>query len=101
MQGFGGGFYARKVGETQRQIQSKERALRRLVRSPEPVYVRLGLGSDDEDLARRTGEIEQRAAAQMDEVFRLSVEILALKDRLDYYRQQELAHADGTVPDAN
>ncbi len=101
MEGFRAGFYARKVGETQREIQAAERALRRLVRSPEPAYVKLGLGSDAEELRRRTEEIEQRAADQKDEVFRLSVEILALRDRLDYYKQQELAHADGSVPDGS
>src|SRR5215208_1861579 len=53
-----GQYYARKVGETQREIQRFERERRRLVRIEDHAFINLELprGEDDE------GEVARRAA---------------------------------------
>ena len=99
-----GQFYARKVGETQREIQRSERERRRLVSVPEHAFINLELavsGDEAAEIARRGAEVEAAAAEHRDELFRLTVEILKLQDRLLYYRQLEALHAEGTVSGPN
>lgn len=99
-----GQFYARKVGETQREIQRLERERRRLVGIGDHAFINLELprgASDEAEVARRAAEVEASAATHRDELFRLSVEILKLQDRLLYYRQLEALYADGTVSGPN
>lgn len=90
-----GGYYARKVGETQREIQRLERERRRLVRIEDHAFINLELprGAGDEDeVARRAADVETAALENRDELLRLSIEILKLQDRLLYYRQLEALH---------
>ena len=51
----------------------------------------------DLEVARRAADVEAAALEQRDELLRLTVEILKLQDRLQYYRQLEALHADGTM----
>src|SRR6185295_10671752 len=91
-------FYARKVGETQREIQRLERERRRLLGVTDHAYINLELaygGGEEAELARRSANVEAAADEQRDELFRLTVEILKLQDRLIYYRQLEAIHAEG------
>ncbi len=93
-------LYARKVGETQRALQARERERRRLVGIVDQGYINLEIslaGGDEAEVARRAAVIELSAAAHRDELLRLSVEILKLQDQLLYYRQLEALHADGTI----
>jgi hypothetical protein len=94
-----GQFYARKVGETQREIQRFERERRRLARVEDHAFINLDLayGDDDAVVTRRAAEVEAAALEHRDELLRLSIEILKLQDRLHYYRQLEALHADGTL----
>ena len=97
-------FYARKVGETQREIQHREHERRRLVRIPEHAYINMELPHGDaegEEVARRAAEVEALAHEHRDEILRLSIEILKLQDRLHYYRQLEALYADGTISGQN
>jgi hypothetical protein len=90
-----GQYYARKVGETQREIQRLERERRRLVRIEDHAFINLELprGEGDEDeVARRAADVESAALENRDELLRLSIEILKLQDRLLYYRQLEALH---------
>jgi hypothetical protein len=90
-----GEYYARKVGETQREIQRLERERRRLVRIEDHAFINLELprGEDDEDeVARRAADVESAALENRDELLRISIEILKLQDRLLYYRQLEALH---------
>jgi hypothetical protein len=99
-----GQFYARKVGETQREIQRLERERRRLVGVTEHAYINLELAGPDreeQEIARRADEVEASAAQHRDELLRLTVELLKLQDRLLYYRQLEALHAEGTVSGPN
>jgi hypothetical protein len=99
-----GQFYARKVGETQREIQRLERERRRLVGVTDHAYINLELvGSEHEEreMARRAAEVEASAAEHRDELLRLTVDLLKLQDRLLYYRQLEALHADGSVSGPN
>jgi hypothetical protein len=99
-----GQFYARKVGETQREIQRFERERRRLVRVEEHAFINLELAQgadDDREVARRAAEVEAAALEHRDELLRLSIEILKLQDRLQYYRQLEALHAEGTIRGPN
>jgi hypothetical protein len=94
-------MYARKVGETQRELQVRERERSRLVGIVDRGFINLEIaeiGGDDAEVARRARQIEASAAAHRDELLRLSVEILKLQDRLLYYRQLEALYADGTIP---
>jgi hypothetical protein len=94
-------LYARKVGETQRELQIRERERARLVGVVDHGFIDLEIaeaGGDEAEVARRARRIEATAAAQRDELFRISVEILKLQDRLLYYRQLEALYADGTFP---
>ncbi len=93
-------LYSRKVGETQRELQARERERRRLVGVVDQGFINLEIsqaGRDDAEVARRAALIESAAAAHRDELFRLSVEILKLQDQLLYYRQLEALYADGTI----
>ena len=93
-------LYARKVGETQRELQARERERRRLVGVVDQGFINLEIsqaGGDQAELARRGALIEASAVAHRDELLRLSVEILKLQDQLLYYRQLEALHADGTI----
>ena len=93
-------YYARKVGETQREIQRFERERRRLVGVDDHAFINLELPQGDEDaseVARRAADVEAAALEHRDELLRLSIEILKLQDRLQYYRQLEALHADGTM----
>lgn len=95
-------FYARKVGETQREIQGQERERRRLVGVEDHAFINLEVrqGPDEEDeLTRRAANVEAAALAKQDELLRLTIEILKLRDRLQYYRQLEALHAEGTLGD--
>jgi len=97
-------FYARKVGETQREIQRLERERRRLLGVAEHAYINLELTrgfDEDAELARRGADVEAAAAAHREELFRLTVEILKYQDRLSYYRQLEALHAEGSVSGPN
>ena len=99
-----GQFYARKVGETQREIQRLERERRRLLGVTDHAYINLELGrgsDEDAEIARRGANVEAAAAEHRDELLRLTVEILKLQDRLLYYRQLEALHADGSVSGPN
>ena len=99
-----GQFYARKVGETQREIQRLERERRRLLGVTDHAYINLELtqGLDEEvELARRGADVEAAADLHRDELFRLTVEILKYQDRLSYYRQLEALHAEGSVSGPN
>src|SRR5689334_1739554 len=99
-----GQFYARKVGETQREIQRLERERRRLLGVTEHAFINLELtrgSAEDAELTRRGADVEAAAAEHRDEIFRLTVEILKLQDRLLYYRQLEALHADGSVSGLN
>ena len=99
-----GQHYARKVGETQREIQRFERERRRLVRVEDHAFINLDLPhgeAEDEELARRAADVEAAALLHRDEILRLSIEILKLQDRLQYYRQLEALHADGTLRGQN
>ncbi|MCC7371851.1 MAG: hypothetical protein IT306_25770 [Chloroflexi bacterium] len=99
-----GQFYARKVGETQREIQRMERERRRLVGVEEHAFINLELlSADDEEaeLARRAANVEAAALARRDELLQQTVEILKLRDRLQYYRQLEALHAEGALHDRN
>ena len=93
-------LYARKVGETQRALQARERERRRLVGVVDEGFINLEIsqaGGDDAEVARRAALIEVAAAAHRDELLRLSVEILKLQDQAIYYRQLEALYADGTI----
>ena len=95
-----GPYYARKVGETQREIQRLERERRRLVGVDDHAFINLELpqgDADEQEVARRAADVEAAAQAHRDELLRLTVEILKLQDRLQYYRQLEALHADGTI----
>jgi hypothetical protein len=95
-----GQFYARKVGETQREIQRLERERRRSLGITDHAYINLELawsGDEEAEIARRGADVEAAAAEHRDELLRLTVEILKLQDRLLYYRQLEALHADGSV----
>jgi hypothetical protein len=94
-----GEFYARKVGETQREIQRLERERRRLVGVADNAFINLELGQGGHaaELDRRAAVVEASALEHRDELLRLSIEILKLQDRLQYYRQLEALHADGTI----
>jgi hypothetical protein len=97
-------FYARKVGQTQREIQRLERERRRLLGLSDHAYINLELaygGGEDAELARRAANVEAAADEHRDELLRLTVEILKLQDRLIYYRQLEALHAEGTVSGPN
>src|SRR4051794_18205432 len=99
-----GQYYARKVGETQREIQRFERERRRLARVEEHAFINLELSrgeAEAEEVARRAADIETAALPHHDEILRLSIEILKLQDRLQYYRQLEALHADGTIHGQN
>ncbi|HZO27266.1 MAG TPA: hypothetical protein VFH48_14895 [Chloroflexota bacterium] len=99
-----GQYYARKVGETQREIQRFERERRRLVRVDDHAFINLELprgDADDLEVARRAANVEAAALEQREELLRLTVEILKLQDRLQYYRQLEALHADGTLRGPN
>jgi cytosine/adenosine deaminase-related metal-dependent hydrolase len=99
-----GQFYARKVGETQRELQRLERERRRLVGVTDHAYIDLELaqaGDETAELARRGADVEVAASEHRDELLRLTIEILKLHDRLLYYRQLEALHADGTVSGPN
>jgi hypothetical protein len=93
-----GQYYARKVGETQREIQRFERERRRLVYVEDHTFINLELPrgeADDLEVARRAADVEAAALANSHELLRLSIEILKLQDRLQYYRQLEALHAGG------
>ena len=95
-----GQYYARKVGETQREIQRLERERRRLVRVDDHGFINLELpqgDADEREVARRAADVEEMALAHPDELLRLTIEILKLQDRLQYYRQLEALYADGTI----
>jgi hypothetical protein len=95
-----GQYYARKVGETQREIQRFERERRRLVRVEDHAFVNLELpggDADEQEVARRATDVETAALEHRDELLRLTIEILKLQDRLHYYRQLEVLYADGTI----
>ena len=93
-------LYARKVGETQRELQARERERRRLVGVVDQGFINLEIsqaGGDEAEVARRAAVIEAAAIAHRDELLRLTIEILKLQDQLLYYRQLEALHADGTI----
>ena len=97
-------FYARKVGETQREIQRLERERRRLVGVEDHAFINLELlsSADEEaELQRRAANVEAAALAQQERLLQLTIEILKLRDRLQYYRQLEALHAEGTLRDPN
>ena len=97
-------YYARKVGETQREIQRAERERRRLARVEDHAFINLEVPLGDAEaveLARRAANVEAAALPHQDEILRLSIEILKLQDRLQYYRQLEALHADGTIHGPN
>ena len=99
-----GHYYARKVGETQREIQHLDHERRRLVRIPEHAYINMELPQGDaegDEIARRAAEVEAAALEHRDEILRLSIEVLKLQDRLHYYRQLEAIYADGTMRGQN
>jgi hypothetical protein len=99
-----GQYYARKVGETQREIQRLERERRRLIGLADHGFINLELvGPDDEEreIARRGADVEAAAAEHRDELLRLTVELLKLQDRLLYYRQLEALYAEGSVSGPN
>ena len=93
-------LYARKVGETQRELQARERERRRLVGIVDQGFINLEIsraGGDDAEVARRAALIELSASEHRDELLSMSVEILKLQDQLVYYRQLEALYADGTL----
>jgi hypothetical protein len=93
-------YYARKVGETQREIQRFERERRRLVGIDDHAFINLELPlgeADAGEVERRAADVEAAALLHRDELLRLSIEVLKLHDRLLYYRQLEALHADGTI----
>ena len=97
-------FYSRKVGETQREIQRLERERRRLVGVEDHAFINLELlsSADEEaELQRRAANVEAAALAQQERLLQLTIEILKLRDRLQYYRQLEALHAEGTLRDPN
>lgn len=99
-----GQYYARKVGETQREIQHREHERRRLVRIPDHAFINMEMPHGDaegDELARRGTEVEAAAHEHRDEILRLSIEVLKLQDRLHYYRQLEAIYADGTLRGPN
>jgi hypothetical protein len=99
-----GQYYARKVGETQRQLQHLDHERRRLVRIPDHAYINMELPQGDAEgaeIARRAAEVEAAALEHRDEILRLSIEVLKLQDRLHYYRQLEAMYADGTLRGPN
>jgi hypothetical protein len=99
-----GQYYARKVGETQREIQRFERERRRLVQVEDHAFINLELPGGDadvEEIDRRAADVETAALAHADEILRLTIEVLKLQDRLQYYRQLEALHADGTLRGLN
>jgi hypothetical protein len=93
-------YYARKVGETQREIQRFERERRRLARVEEHAFINLELPrgeAEEAEIDRRAADVEAAAQPHHDEILRLTIEILKLQDRLQYYRQLEALHAEGTL----
>ena len=99
-----GQYYARKVGETQREIQRFERERRRLARVEDHAFINLEfpLGeAEDDEIVRRAANVEAAAMLYRDEILQLTIEILKLQDRLQYYRQLEVLHADGTMRGQN
>lgn len=99
-----GQFYARKVGETQREIQRLERERRRLVGVEDHAFINLELlSAEDEEaeLARRSANVEAAALAHRDALLHLTIEVLKQRDRLQYYRQLEALHAEGALGDRN
>jgi hypothetical protein len=97
-------YYARKVGETQREIQRFERERRRLVMVEDHAFINLELpggDAEDDEIARRAADVEAAASLNREEILRLTVEILKLQDRLQYFRQLEALHADGTLRGQN
>jgi hypothetical protein len=90
-----GQYYARKVGETQREIQRFERERRRLVHIEDHAFINLELPrgeGDESEVARRAADVESAALLHREELLRLSIEILKLQARLQYYRQLEALH---------
>jgi hypothetical protein len=99
-----GQYYARKVGETQREIQRLERERRRLVRVEDHAFINLELPlgeAEEHEIARRAADVEAAALLCRDEILQLTIEILKLQDRLQYYRQLEVLHIDGTIRGQN
>jgi phage-related minor tail protein len=99
-----GQFYARKVGETSREIQRLERERRRLVGVEDHAFINLELlhAADEEaELQRRAENVEASALAQRERLLELTVQILQLRDRLQYYRQLEALHAEGLLRDTS
>jgi len=101
---FLGHYYARKVGETQREIQHLEHERRRLVRIPDHAFINMELpqgDGDGEEVARRAEAVEAAALEHRDDILRLSIEVLKLQDRLHYYRQLEAMYAEGSIGGPN
>jgi hypothetical protein len=99
-----GQYYARKVGETQREIQRFERERRRLVGVDDHAFINLELpqgDADEAEITRRAADVEAAALGHRDELLRITIQILKLQDRLQYYRQLEALHADGTIRGLN
>ena len=95
-----GQYYARKVGETQREIQRFERERRRLVGVDDHAFINLELpqgDADEAEVARRAADVEASAQEHREELLRLTIEVLKLQDRLHYYRQLEALYAEGTI----
>jgi len=94
-------LYARRIGETERQLQDREHQRRRLAGVVDRGFINLDAaqsGDDEAEVARRAVTIEAAAAEHRDELLRLTVEILTLQDRILYYRQFEALYADGSIP---
>jgi hypothetical protein len=99
-----GQYYARKVGETHREIQRLGRERRRLVGVVAHAFINreLARGAAEADaLARRAADVEAAAREHRDRLLELSIEILKLENRLGYYRQLEAIYADGTMRGLN
>lgn len=99
-----GQYYARKVGETQREIQRLERERRRLVGVDGHAFINLELAhgpAEEGELARRAADVEAAALQNRERLLEFTVEILKLQDRLQYYRQLEAIYADGTMRGLN
>ncbi|MGE3271604.1 MAG: hypothetical protein AB7P40_22830 [Chloroflexota bacterium] len=97
-----GQYYARKVGETQREIQRQERERRRLVGVEDHAFINLELiqaADEDAELERRAANVEAAALAHREQLLQQTVEILKLRDRLQYYRQLEALYAEGALRD--
>jgi hypothetical protein len=96
-------FYARKIRETQHELEATRNAMHELLEWPGYADIKLGLQQDEMDPAqveRIAAQIEERAEANKESVYRLSVEEQKLEAVLAHYESQykQFREAEGGPP---